>query len=831
MDMKKRKCYTDAQVAEALLSIRQGMSIYQASKQYNVPKTTLRSKRDELYENEKCGKQPVLNRNEEKQVVDWIHYLGKSGFPVTKEQLLHTVSKLVENLNRPNPFKDGVPGKKWFLGFMQRHPAVSKRVAQNLPTSRNQVTEEALRAWFDRVRTYFENNNLLQVFEDPKRIFNCDETGFFLCPKDKQVLVKKGSKRVYNRVANDDKECLTVLVNVSADGNIAPPMVLFPYKRLPNNIKSTVPSWWGLGNTESGWMTMESFYEYVANVFYPWLVQQEITLPVVLFLDGHTSHISLPLTTFCKEKGIVLVALLPNSTHVLQPLDVAVFRPIKGTWRDIVREFRLKHNYAKLKRTDFSAEVQKCFDKSLKPETIKNGFKCCGIYPFDKKNIDYDKLLSKVSKANQDQNSVVHTDKNENEFKKQFESRLSPDVLTLFKEAGNNWTSDPTYEKLFLFWKSLAGSHESQDTALEIGETTFTNNVDSENISNVVFNFDVRSDGILTPLNEEAAGNKDSVILDSTQISLSSNAIPTFEENNILKSNALLQTPMVDSTLNVIDLRIVQEVTPPPKPQLFTEEKASKLIRSSTPESNKCSSPPMSLSEIENADDEVNCSSSLSLRPMKMQQDPVKDYKSSNEIDLPREPLVTPSTSQTVTPIAHNNIPTPFKQVATPFKNAFFFPKTENNPKNKKVTKKVTPTVATAAEFIEHQRRIEKEKEEKEKLKQKRKYESLEKKKVKESNEKLKQKRKCESLEKKKLKKNEKLKPTQTEDKKAEPMTEKVLNKLNKPKRQETPEGNTLDRNILPDSDSDQEFTLKVPTYITQVKRRNFFNSESDDSL
>lgn len=53
---------------------------------------------------------------------------------------------------------------------MCRHPVVSKRVAQNFPTSRNQVTEEKLRAWFDRVRTYFEENDLLQVFQGPKRI-------------------------------------------------------------------------------------------------------------------------------------------------------------------------------------------------------------------------------------------------------------------------------------------------------------------------------------------------------------------------------------------------------------------------------------------------------------------------------------------------------------------------------------------------------------------------------------------------------------------------------------------------------------------------------------
>ncbi|XP_060808094.1 uncharacterized protein LOC132903545 [Amyelois transitella] len=714
MDRKKRKRYTNAQVAEALLSIRQGMSIYKASRQYNVPETTLRSKRDELYENERCGKQPVLNLNEERQIVDWIHYLGKCGFPVTKDQLLHTVSKLVENLQRPNPFKDGVPGKKWFLGFMQRHPAVSKRVSQNLPTSRNQVTETALRAWFDRVESYFKENDMLQVFQDPKRIFNCDESGFFLCPKDKQVLVKKGSKRVYNRVANDEKECLTVLVNVSADGNVAPPMVLFPYKRLPNNIKSTVPSWWGVGNTESGWMNMESFYEYVANVFYPWLRQQEITLPAVLFLDGHTSHISLPLTTFCKEKGIVLVALLPNSTHVLQPLDVAVFRPVKGTWRDIVREFRVNNNYGKLKRTDFSREVQKCFDRSLKPETIKSGFKCCGLYPFDKQNIDYDKLLSKVKKhqdklSEANQNTLLNTQqmismrnyKDSNaQFKKQFESRLSQDTLKSFKEAGNQWTGDPTYEKLFLFWISLTSSEsifeDQADSVLNIGETTFTNNVDEN-----VLNFDIRSDRILTPLIDKEANNIETTILESTQLSLSSiYAIPTtdkpFEANSLLPTPYLADSPIL---IKIIDPNLLSEVTPPQKIRIVTEENAPQILRSSTPQLSNAPSH----SEIENADLEVDCSSSLTRQPNRTQKEPLTDNQNSKEIDT----LVMPGTSKTQTPTVIENAtpPTPFKGIHTPFKNAFFFPKTENVPKTKKVTKKVTPTVATAAEFIEHQRR------------------------------------------------------------------------------------------------------------------------------
>ncbi|KAI5646800.1 helix-turn-helix, psq domain-containing protein [Phthorimaea operculella] len=230
MEKNKRKQYTEEALNAALEEIRNGMTVYKASQQFDIPETTLRNKRDGLH-SDKCGVPAVFSKHEENRIVDWIHYLGRSGFPITKVQLIETVAKLTEQLKRTNRFKDGVPGKKWIHGFLKRNPTVSLRISKNLPTSRNQVTEEALKSGFQRVYEYFE---------DSQRIFNCDETGFFLCPKEKQVLVRKGSKRVYNRVANDEKECLTVLVNVSANGDIAPPMVLFPYKRMPKHQKFSV---------------------------------------------------------------------------------------------------------------------------------------------------------------------------------------------------------------------------------------------------------------------------------------------------------------------------------------------------------------------------------------------------------------------------------------------------------------------------------------------------------------------------------------------------------------------------------------------------------------
>lgn len=46
----------------------------------------------------------------------------------------------------------------------------------------------------------------------------------------------------------------------------------------------------------------------MANVFNPWLIiESEIQKPVTLFVDGHSSHLILSLSTFGGENGIELI--------------------------------------------------------------------------------------------------------------------------------------------------------------------------------------------------------------------------------------------------------------------------------------------------------------------------------------------------------------------------------------------------------------------------------------------------------------------------------------------------------------------------------------------
>ena len=59
---------------------------------------------------------------------------------------------------------------------------------------------------------------------------------------------------------------------VNAAGDIPPPMAVFKYKRIPFALGRKMPKDFGMGCSESGWMTGEVFYEYIANVFLSWLV-------------------------------------------------------------------------------------------------------------------------------------------------------------------------------------------------------------------------------------------------------------------------------------------------------------------------------------------------------------------------------------------------------------------------------------------------------------------------------------------------------------------------------------------------------------------------------
>lgn len=68
-------------------------------------------------------------------------------------------------------------------------------------------------------------------------------------------------------------------------------------------------------------MDGELFVEWFRKVFIP---NCGTGRPVILIMDNHDSHISLPVIRLARENDIILLGLPAHTTHILQPLDVKV---------------------------------------------------------------------------------------------------------------------------------------------------------------------------------------------------------------------------------------------------------------------------------------------------------------------------------------------------------------------------------------------------------------------------------------------------------------------------------------------------------------------------
>jgi len=114
------------------------------------------------------------------------------------------------------------------------------------------------------------------------------------------------------------KAQLTVLACVNAAGNAMPPMVVFDRKILKDELAVGEVPGTTYGLSDNGWMNGELFDLWFHNHF---LCYVPSTRPLLLLLDGHSSHYNPTTVRKAAEEGVILFTLPPHTTHLLQPLD------------------------------------------------------------------------------------------------------------------------------------------------------------------------------------------------------------------------------------------------------------------------------------------------------------------------------------------------------------------------------------------------------------------------------------------------------------------------------------------------------------------------------
>ena len=107
------------------------------------------------------------------------------------------MKKAIDTYGRPNPFKDNMPGNRWFSAFMVRNPPLSFRKPQGIGIERAIVTPGRVDRWFSDLESHLAEHRVTSILYDGRGMFNCDESGFALAGSTgNKVLAEKGSNIV-----------------------------------------------------------------------------------------------------------------------------------------------------------------------------------------------------------------------------------------------------------------------------------------------------------------------------------------------------------------------------------------------------------------------------------------------------------------------------------------------------------------------------------------------------------------------------------------------------------------------------------------------------------
>jgi len=105
-----------------------------------------------------------------------------------------------------------------------------------------------------------------------------------------------------------------------------------------------------------------------------------------LILDGHESHHSTEFELHCQQNNIITLYMPLHSSHLLQPLDIGCFGPLKQAYGRQVKDLIQMHiNH--VSKLEFLYGFRKAFFASITEKNIQGGFTGTGLIPYDPERV------------------------------------------------------------------------------------------------------------------------------------------------------------------------------------------------------------------------------------------------------------------------------------------------------------------------------------------------------------------------------------------------------------------------------------------------------------
>jgi hypothetical protein len=351
----------------------QNLSVRRAADVYKVPKSTLQDRRAGKQSTRDIHpKSSALTKTEEQTLAQYIRKLDEQGHAPT----LYWVEAMANQLRAA---RDAGPvGPRWASNFVKREPGLQSRMTRQRDRQRVLCSDQGvIGPWFDLV----QNVKAKYGIQD-EDTYNFDETGFTMGIGNR-VKVVTASERRTEPIGDQqgDREWVTLIAAINAMGWAIAPYLIFKAKNHDASWYPDLKPQWRIGVSDNGWTTNDIGVAWLRH-FVEQIQGRRVGSHVLLIIDGHESHKSLAFQDLCKENKIITLCMPPHSSHILQPLDVGCFAPLKRAYSKEIRVLALDH-IGRIDKKAFIATFAKVFDKAFSKANILSSFRATGLVPSD----------------------------------------------------------------------------------------------------------------------------------------------------------------------------------------------------------------------------------------------------------------------------------------------------------------------------------------------------------------------------------------------------------------------------------------------------------------
>ena len=335
-----------------------------------------------------------LSNAEENTFLRWITRLTRTGYPASPKLAI----EMAEEIRRGRIQLSGQSiiiarpiGYSWLERFKMRHPEINSIWTRQLDSARfNAVNYEGVRRWFDAV------SELMIEHQYPAHhIYNMDESGFAIGDSQTSRALINIREQSSWKVIAGRQEWITAIECINAAGDAIPPLIIFKAKYTNTAwIPARTPPTWRFSTSNSGWTSDSHGYEWITTVFEPSTRPEDPSARRLLIMDGHSSHITANLIAFCMQSSIDLLILPSHCSHVLQPLDISMFAPLK---RALAAETDAlcRIDSGRIPRIEWTEMYIRAREKAFTSSNILSGWKGAGLMPLAPMHV-LEKLLSSL---------------------------------------------------------------------------------------------------------------------------------------------------------------------------------------------------------------------------------------------------------------------------------------------------------------------------------------------------------------------------------------------------------------------------------------------------